>query len=143
MNKDTVVASTIGFSLGLVAAIMLWVVPRIIPKTTLKPTPATTAQVVEETDDHTPAPTGLTITSPVDGEIVTDSSIKITGTAPAADTVTISSPEQSVVIIPEKNGEFSSSIKVVEGANQIVLSSFTKGQRDAKTLSVYHYGEGI
>lgn len=143
MNKDTIVASTIGFSLGLVAAIMLWVVPRIMPKNVPKPSPVASSQEIQVTNDEISPTQGFTITSPQDGEVVPGEAVKISGVAPGAVTVTVTTPEQSQVATPNSQGEFSTTLALAEGANQIVVTSITKNAQDTKTLSVYQFADGI
>lgn len=138
MNKDTVVASVIGFGLGLIAAVILWVVPRIAPKTTA---PKSTPQALSETAISSPTPAGFTISSLHDGEIAKSSSVLLEGKAPAGSLVVLDAPSDTQVVAPDKNGAFSISLTLAEGANQISVTNYYKGGQDNKTLSVYYVAE--
>ncbi|MEK7165886.1 MAG: hypothetical protein AAB874_03730 [Patescibacteria group bacterium] len=144
MNKDTVVASIIGFSLGLVAAIALWVVPRVLPKQA----PATDLVASSETgskktpDVETNEAKSLVISAPQDGEIVNSARVGIKGTAEAADFIIISTPKDSIVLSPS-NGEFSENLDLTEGNNELVFTKYSRGQYESKRLNVFYYAESF
>lgn len=140
MNKDTVVASVIGFGLGLVAAIALWVVPRVLPKHAPAPQTANTTQeenVAGKTDEE------FTITAPQDGEITNAKTIKIEGQTAAAALVIVSTASSSAAISPTSDGTFSASLDLSEGSNEVAVTSLVAGEEKTKNITVYYLTDGI
>lgn len=139
MNKDTVVASVIGFSLGLVAAIALWVVPKIMPK------PNTSSQIADKTvNQEQPSASEVNgassfeITSPKDGEIVKSKDLNLTGKVTSATLVVVTTPTSSIVLTPSEKGEFSTSLTLTEGANPITVAAYTKDTNESQKLFIYY-----
>lgn len=139
MNKDTIVASVIGFGLGLIAAITLWVVPRILPKiSSAKPIPS-----VQESAPPSGSfvNNGLEITAPMDGEVTKESEITVTGKAPNAATVLVNTATETIAVIPDTAGNFSSKIILTEGANEISVAAFVDGKENSQHLFVYSFDD--
>ena len=140
MNKDTVVASIIGFGIGLVAAVALWVVPRILPKTqpTSPKSPETVAEKTAEKNNSS-----FTLSSPGDAEITKDKTVKIEGTASADSVIVISSATGSNTLTPKDNGSFSTTLELTEGANQMVVTSIAGNKEESKNIFIYYYPDTI
>ncbi len=140
MNKDTVVASVIGFGLGLVAAIALWIVPKLVPK--ISPVTKETNQVLSETTNVLPD-TGLVfeITSPKDGDISKSADVKITGKAPGNTLILITTPENNMTATSDASGQFTTNLTLHEGGNDIVLTNIAGGKEETKHLVVYYIAQ--
>lgn len=139
MNKDTVVASVIGFSLGLVAAIALWVVPKIMPK------PNSSSQISDKTvNQEQPlasevnGTSSFEITSPKDGEIVKSKDLNLTGKVTNATLVVVTTPTASLVLAPTEKGDFSTPLTLSEGANPITVAAYTGDSNESQKLFVYY-----
>ena len=141
MNKDTVVASVIGFGLGLVAAIALWVVPRILPKTA--PAASDTQVLSEQTPVQPSTTNSLEIISPKDGDILKTNTVTLKGKARVADLVIITTPKETAVASLDTNGNFSADISLDEGANQIVVGATSSKGQQTQQLDIYYFTEGI
>ena len=142
MNKDTIVASVIGFSLGLVAAIALWIVPRFLhksPDTTSK-VADTNQEIVLETQKNTET---LTVAQPVDGVIVNSEDLTVQGTASDALYVVVTTDSSNDVIEPEANGTFSADVTLHDGSNEIAVTRYTENGEETKSVFVYYYEEII
>jgi hypothetical protein len=139
MNKDTVVASVIGFGLGLVAAIALWVVPRVFPAKHVSPASTETVSASPTTSDTT----AFTLSTPVDGQITQDSSVKIEGTAKKDSTIVVSTTTGSTTITPDDGGKFSTKVDLSLGANDITVADFGDSTEESKELFVYYYQDQI
>jgi hypothetical protein len=142
MNKDTVVASVIGFGLGLVAAIVLWVVPRILPKTTSQ-TAKTENQAVAQVSPKSAVLGAFTIANPQDGEISKNKTIKIEGAAPKASVVIVSTASGSAAIAPKNDGSFSTNLDLNEGVNEVIITSLNPDKEEVKNLNIYYFAENI
>ena len=131
MNKDLLVASIFGFSLGLVAAIALWIVPKIIPPKFSLKTPV--ASVSSQLESKTPL---LALSSPTDGSITKDTTITVSGDASSGELVVISTIGENQVVSLGPDGKFSTDVEVNEGGNEIVVTSYNRdGSVDTKTYS--------
>lgn len=138
MNKDTVVASVIGFSLGLIAAIALWVVPKIMPKPN---TPSTISDSVNQEQPSASEVNGTStfeIASPKDGEIVQSKDLTLSGKASNAKLIVVTTPSSSVVLEPSDQGEFSTPLTLSEGANPITIAAYTGDTNESQKLFVYY-----
>lgn len=139
MNKDTVVASVIGFGLGLIAAVALWIVPKILPSITTSKT--SQDQVLSETvAQNSPEPEigeSLQITSPVDGEISKESKIKIQGKAPLDTLVLVTSASENLNSAIGSSGNFSVDLNLKEGANEIAVINISHGKQESQRILVY------
>lgn len=142
MNKDTVVASVIGFGLGLIAAIGLWVVPRILPKT--KPAETPTTEISSETKaEQVSGTTSLEVTSPSDGQILKSDSLTIQGKATTAEYIVVTTTQEFQVVKPTPDGEFAAKFALQEGANEIRITGYQGNATEAKTLTVFYWKEEI
>lgn len=139
MNKDTVVASIIGFGLGLVAAIAIWVAPHIIPKRT---NTVNTPIASQETSDNNQVETlTLDVPMPHDGDIAKTKEIEVKGKTQNATLVTVSSNDDTFVTTASQNGEFTVKINLSEGANEINVTSLTPNKQEHQQLFVYYVSE--
>ena len=141
MNKDTVVASVIGFGLGLVAAIALWIVPRLIPKTPI--TQKDNNQVLSETVQNSPSLQTFDVTSPKDGDISKSADLKISGKASPNTLIFVSSSENNQSTQTDDSGNFSLPLKIHEGSNEIAVLNVSNGKEETKRLSVYFVDEEL
>lgn len=139
MNKDTLVASVLGFSLGLIAAIALWVVPRIMPKGLPAPfsKPAAPASPVLEKQNMS-----LDISLPKDGEIVKTEKITVSGKVEKSEFLIISSASDSQTVKADSSGSFSTSLTLAQGGNSISITSYdTNKNAHTKSITVYVFDE--
>lgn len=140
MNKDTVIASFIGFGLGLIAAITLWVVPRILPKN-----PQTQPTIQQETTSNEQENKSkiFEISAPMDGSISESDTIKVSGSALGAQLIVIATATKNVVITPDASGNFSEDIGISEGGNNITITQYNETDYETKHLYIYYYPESI
>ena len=141
MNRDTVIASAVGFGIGLIAAIGLWVVPRLMPKSA-SPTASPTLAAASPTANVNGS-VSFDIASPKDGELSKEKAITVSGHTDG-DLVTIITPTDQEIVTPQ-NGNFSAKINLADGANEIVVTSLKKDKsQQGKSVTVFYYvGEEI
>lgn len=142
MNKDTLVASALGFGLGLIAAIALWVVPRFLSNAAPEPSEAPVA-IIEEEAQPSPVSEGFGITSVENGQIIDSDSVDIAGDAPDSSLVSITSVSESIVTTPDDDGKFTSSLTLDEGANHFVVTSFNESGQEELSLFLFYHPEGV
>lgn len=139
MNKDTVVASIIGFGLGLIAAIAIWVAPHILPKrSNTVNSPVVTDTASEEKPIEA---TILTINTPLDGEIAKSKEIEVKGKSQNTMVVSVSTSDETTIAHLGQDGEFSVKIVLTDGANEIDVTSISPTKQEHQQLFVYYISE--
>jgi len=142
MKKEVLLAIIIGFSLGLVITFGVWkankALKEVAPKQQLPP-----SQVQEE--EKTPSPTppssqlSLVITSPEDNSIINKEKVNISGKTSPAATVVITYEEGEKIIETDENGNFTTEITLIGGANEITISAYDEeGNEVTKTLNLVY-----
>jgi hypothetical protein len=141
MKKEVLLAIIIGFGLGLLITFGVWqankALKQVAPKQALPP-----SQVQEEkTPSPTPPPSqiGLTITSPEDNSIINKEKIDISGKTSSGAIVVITYEEGEKIVEADENGNFTSEITLVGGANEITVSAYDQeGNEVTKTLNLVY-----
>lgn len=137
MNKDTVVASIIGFSLGLVAAVLIWVMPHLLPKT--KPA-VTGSPLIEASAENNPVEAiSLEVSSPADGNISKEKTVEIKGKAQNMKLLTVSTQDDTQIVTLAPDGSFSAKVTLAEGGNQIDVTGYNKNKEEHQQLYMYYF----
>jgi len=143
MKKEVLIAIVIGFGLGLVITFGAWQVNKslkeIAPKQELSPSQTQQETQEEKTPSPTPAQLSLTITSPEDNSIINKEKVSISGKTSSKATVVIIYEEGEKIIETDENGDFTSEITLVGGANEVTVSAYDKeGNEATKTLNLVY-----
>ncbi len=138
MNKDAVAAAAVGFTIGLIVAVLLWIGPRFI-------TSRNQQQVNLNSDQSSTTAAKITLKSPGNGEVVKNKLIKVEGTAPINDLIVITSPAQEAITNTAPDGSFTTSITLEEGENTLSVSAYTETGdiHDNHTISVIYTSENL
>lgn len=142
MNKDLLVASSIGFGLGLIAAIMLWVVPRMMPKNVISDKKPDTA-ISETVSQASPATSGPLTLEVIDGTVVESADFSVKGKANDATLVIVATPTSYEAVTPNESGAFDTEIELSKGANHIAVTSYNDTQTTTQEVDVFYYPEKI
>jgi len=148
MNRDALLASLIGFGIGLLITGALLVGPNLIkgfprinlPKITFFQKGTTQ---VTPTPSPTPAPISFTITSPLSEAIVATSDLLVSGTAPTAAIVVVAGPLDEDVMVVKDDGKYAGKISLTEGKNDVTVTSFTNGKGTTQTVTVFYTKENL
>ncbi len=135
MNKDALLATFIGFLVGLIVTGIILYGPNIasglpkfqMPKFSLslpqlnkpKPTPASTPAV--QSKEH-----AVSVESPLPEAIEQTSTVLVSGTTSADATVIISGGVDEAVIVSNADGKYAGKITLSEGKNDITVTSIKK-----------------
>lgn len=122
MRKEVIFAIIIGLFLGLVILYGI----QLANQSTKKATGSSVTPTQEETTSPTPTPNiaqGIIIISPQNHAVVNTNSVRIVGKTVANSTVAISDSEDDILINADKDGSFSTDIKLTGGANIINITS--------------------
>jgi len=144
MKKEVLIAIIIGFGLGLVITFGVWQINKslkeVAPKQELP-----SSQVQQTQEEKIPSPTpsatqlSLIITSPEDNSIINKEKVNISGKTSSEATVVIIYEEGEKIIETDENGNFTSEITLVGGANEITVSAYDKeGNEATKTLNLVY-----
>lgn len=142
MKKDLILALFIGALIGFSATFAYWYYTKnkttptgmaTNPTPTISPVPSSTSQL-----SPTPIkePT-LTLTSPEKYALSSKENISVEGTTDPANTVVVSTSQESVFLLPDSDGKFSTTVTLEGGVNQLVISSIAPdGQTNDQTIYV-------
>lgn len=152
MNKDAILATIIGFGVGLVIAALVFLGPSMIkgaPHISL-PDFSKLASFLSVKSDTTnrlnakPTPKlsdRLTIQSPLPDSIEPKSETLISGTTRPNAIVVIEGVDQDNVVIANATGAYASKISLGEGKNDLVVTSYADGGSESADVTVYYTAE--
>jgi hypothetical protein len=133
MNKDALLASGIGFGIGLLITGAILVGPTIMSQ--LKSRTTSTGNVQSATQDNgnaQPTPVGsdsttVTIDEPINETILTEDSVEIKGKAPQNSTIILSGDLDETVVTVDTSGTYAGKLTLKEGKNDISITSIQNG----------------
>lgn len=150
MNKDALLATIIGFGIGLIITGAFIFGPNLVksfpslsfslpqfsfPKARApRETPAPTPQ---------PQPTGLTISSPLPLSIEDTDELLVSGSVQSGATVVVAGGVDEAVVSSNGTGTYAGKIKLVEGENTLVVTSYVGGKQESQTVTVYYTPETL
>lgn len=139
MKKESLIAVFLGIAAGI--GIALWVVKgarqsndnskKVVDESQITPSITVSNFVTEP----------LLISSPEDGSVVESDTVTIKGRAPKGSLLIIQSSSDEVIVEHEEEN-FSEELALTAGANEIVITSYTKNTvPEIKSMIVYYPGE--
>jgi len=158
MNKDAIVATGIGFGVGLVITGLVLYGPTMVKsmkfpslsfslpkfsfslptfgKSTPTPAPQTNTNAKK---DHT-----LTIESPIADALETEETMLVSGSTTPGATTIIASTLDEVVVVANDKGTYAGKVTLAEGKNTILVTSMEpKGPTLEQTVTVYYTPEAL
>ena len=150
MNKDAILATLIGFGVGLVIAAGVFLGPALfkdihislphigfpvtlLPKSTQKNTQPSPM----------PMPTALTVESPLDQAIEPKGETLISGSAAPNSVIVLEGEADETVVTATKTGAYAGKVSLNEGKNDLVVTSYSNKEVQTKTLTVYYTPENF
>lgn len=145
MNKDALLATLIGFGIGLLITGLLLVGPNILKlfPSIKMPTLSFSQEKSSPAPTPTPKVAPLTVESPLPESIENSSDLLVSGTAPAASTVVIAGPSDESVVAVVSDGKFAGKITLIEGKNDISVTALSAGSTSTQTVTVYYTQENL
>lgn len=145
MNKDALLATIIGFGIGLILAAGVFLGPtvlRSLPQVRI-PDWSTIIKKFQSTKPTQLAPTPkpnetLTIQSPLPETIEPTNETLVTGTTASESIVVIEGETSETVSYSNGDGAFAGKITLGEGKNDITVTSYSKGTVQSLTVRVYY-----
>lgn len=139
MNRDAILATLIGFGIGLVITGLVLIAPKafkdfpkfnfpnianFLPKKAVKSIP-------------TPPPVKFTVTSPLPESIEQNSSVLVSGTSEPGATVVIAGSIDEIVVTASDDGKFAGKVTLSEGANSIEVTSYKNNNIQSQSITIY------
>lgn len=148
MNKDALLATIIGFGVGLIIAALVFLGPSLIknfPQIKL-PNMSGIASMFTQANKPKPTPTpkpgeGLTIQSPLPEAIEPKNETLVSGSAVPESIVVIETGSVETVAVANLQGAYAGKIALTEGKNDILVTSYANGKIQSTTVTVYYTPE--
>jgi hypothetical protein len=150
MNKDAILATVIGFTVGLVVTGLVLFGPTLFknmpkisfPKITLplwkngNPSPTPTIETPKSLVHD------LVIDSPLPNAIEESASVLVSGTTSDGALVVLSTTTDDSVVTATADGKFAGKITVSEGKNTVSVTSFSKDKKQiTKSVTIFYTPE--
>lgn len=143
MNRDAIIATIIGFGIGLVITGIFLLGPNIIkyiPKLTL-PTITLPKSKTATTPATTPVPVTFSIDAPLTESMETTNSVLVSGSSPTGSLVVVEGPSDEIVISPNGDGKYAGKVALDEGKNEIFVTSYSNGKLQRLSVIVFYTPE--
>lgn len=140
MNKDAILATLIGFGIGLLITGLLLLGPNItkfLPKIKL-PT-----KVSAPTPTPAPLPFGVTIESPLADAIENTTEILVSGVASPGATVVIAGSVDDTAVASQADGTYAGKITLLEGKNDIMVTAYGQTKQVSQSITVFYTPETL
>lgn len=148
MNKDAVLATIIGFGVGLVIAGAVFLGPGLIkniriPSLNLSFLSSVLPKSSGKKAKPTPTPVAKTfsIESPLPDSIEPKSESLISGAAIPGAIIVLEGESDEAVAVATDKGAYAAKLSLGEGKNDIVVTSYAGKTVESKTLTVYYTPE--
>jgi len=147
MNKDALLATLIGFGIGLLITGLLLVGPNItkaLPKVILP-----TITFFQPKQKSTPAPTptpsqfSVTIESPLAETIENSTDVLVSGVTSPGSTVVIAGSVDDTAVVAQTDGKYAGKITLTEGKNDIIVTAYRQTNQASQTVTVYYTPESL
>lgn len=150
MNKDAILATIIGFGIGLLITGSVIMGPQLaksIPSfhmptfsfNTPKSSPAGTQEMVSPT--LSPSTSPLTLKSPTPERIETTNETMVSGTTIQNSVIVIENETSEIVITADAAGTFSQKVTLIEGKNTINVTAYIESKPYSQSIVVYYTPE--
>lgn len=143
MNKDAILATVIGFVVGLIITGLILIGPRLmamLPDVTL---PKITLPADIATPSASPSSSSfeVIIASPLADSIEVSSGLLVSGTSQPGATIIIQTDSDDEVIMTAGDGKYAGKITLVEGRNDLTVTAYLKGKQATQQRTVYFTSE--
>ncbi len=149
MNKDAILASVIGFAIGLCITGFLLVGPNILknlPQISLpKRAPANQQAAANNPESNTTvaASGGFAVTNPTSDTVVSEKALTVAGTAEAGSLLVIQGYTEETVTTANGDGKFSTTLTLEEGKTDVMVTNYVNGKPTSTTIPVYYTQEEL
>lgn len=143
MNKDAILATIIGFVVGLFITGLILIGPKLlsmIPRLTLPtitlPTSGTTPPVAPADEEF-----AVTIDSPLEGSIESQAELLVSGSTQAGSIVFIQTDTDDAVTFAADDGKYAGEVTLLEGKNDLSVTAYLKEKQSTQERTVFFTAE--
>jgi hypothetical protein len=146
MNKDALLATAIGFVIGLAITGLLLVGPSIMQKF---PKFSFQMPTLPKAQPKQPTPTGkqeikeLTIDSPIAESIEHEKELLVTGKAMPGSIIVLQGVSGEIAVTTNDDGAYAAKVTLVEGKNDVIVTATAKDYTSSKILTVFYTPEAL
>lgn len=147
MNRDAIFATLIGFGIGLLITGGFLLGPTIIrslPQVTFpKFSFSGNKSKTSPTPTQQPESTGLSIHSPLPDTIEDKDEILVSGTTSSNAVIVLVGPNGEIVVSADNDGKYAGKITLVEGKNDITVTSYKDTEEQSQEVTVFYTPEKL
>lgn len=144
MNKDALLATIIGFVVGLFITGLLLVGPKLIsllpsiswPSFSFGQTNPAVTPTPDTTNDKT-----LRVDSPLPDSIESSEELLVSGATEPNAVVVLQTDSDDQVVLTKEDGKFAAKLSLIEGKNDLTVISYGKTKQETKTIIVFYTPE--
>ena len=151
MNKDAVLATIIGFGVGLIIAGLVFLGPSLLkdmPRISL-PDLSFLSTIIQGKKNPQPASKAtpihytFTVESPLDESVELREETLISGTTTPESIVVLEGETNETVVIANTKGAYAGKLTLSEGKNVLTITSYADKKKETKTVTVYYTPESF
>lgn len=147
MNKDALLATLIGFGIGLFITGMFLLGPNIIKSMPKFSLPKFSIPQKNPKSETTPTPTPtkqfVTIDSPLAEAIESKKELLVSGTANPKSVILVQGLVDEEVANVKDDGKYAGNVTLLEGKNEITVTSYLDGKSVTQTVTVFFTEENF
>lgn len=144
MNKDALLATIIGFGIGIVITVVILFTPNLakyFPNLHLPSfSSPTTKTNTQKKNTSTNGIVSFSVESPTEEAIVDKAVLLVSGTAKDQTIIVLEGQLDEKVVEP-KDGKFAGEVTLAEGKNTITVTNYQDSTPESKTITVYYTEE--
>ncbi len=145
MNKDALLATLIGFGIGLLITGLLLLGPNLLksfPKIRLP-----NFSFAQKKTDVTPTPTPTSLTptidSPLADAIEENDEVLVSGSTSPGAIVVIAGSIDEIVVVASGDGKFAGKVALAEGKNDLTITAYADTEQAASAVTVFYTPEKL
>lgn len=143
MNKDAILASGIGFGIGLLITGAILLGPTLISQLTQRQSSngdvqSATQSVNDTPTDTTTTPTAISIDSPLAESILTKNTVEISGKAPQGSIIIVAGDVDETAVTVDTSNAFKATVSLKEGKNDVSITSIQQGTPTVQKLILFY-----
>jgi len=146
MNKDALLATLIGFIIGLCITGIILAGPKLIgfiPKFSIKMPSFTLKSTPTPKPENKDTEFRITIDSPIAESIESQKEILVSGTTSPDTTVVVQNDISDAIVKTTEDGKYAGTLKLEEGKNDITVTGYHDGLTMTQSVTVYYTPETL
>lgn len=146
MNKDALLATLIGFTIGLLITGILLVSPKLLkflPKISLNVPKFTSSEPKPTSTPEAPKEFFVSIDSPIPDSIESNKEVLVSGSTFSGATVIIQGNTNDAAGLANADGKYAGKISLDEGQNDLTVTSFLNDKKASQSITIFYTPEDL